>query len=124
MDNTIEVKIGGEPQEVKMTYGLLNELARVIGDIDVIPMIGIEADVRDSIIRAIFSKRDAQGKIKQEVDIFNFDIDVDDLQDLLEWVGGHVLDFFLTSLERGKINGEKQEKRLKALTSISSGGQS
>lgn len=117
MDKFIDVTVNGEIRELKMTYGLVNELARVIGDIDAIPMIGIEADLRDEVMKVLLAKRDSRGNVKETPDLFNLDIEIDQVQELLSWVGEHVLDFFLISLERGKELGKKNEDRLKALTS-------
>lgn len=121
MSDTIEVSIDGESREIKMSFGLLNELSRKIGDLDAIPMLAIDPDLRESVLISLLSKRDKKGKITEEFSFFEAGLTVEDVSNLIDWAGGHVADFFLTSLEKGKALIADREARLKALLPSSNG---
>ena len=118
MNPTYTVTIGGTETELKMSYGLLNEVARVVGDIEAIPQIAYDIELRTALLTAVLSKRDKKGKITEEADLFNLDMDGEEVIDLLNWVGEHVLDFFIKSLTRAKKLLGERKADLEGLTSI------
>lgn len=123
MDDIIQIKVGEQTKEIKMSFGLLNELAKKVGDIDAVPMLNIDPDLREGILTSVLSERDGRGNITEPVNLFQLDMDPEDAILLVEWVGAHILDFFLKSLEKTKTLMEDQEERIKALMPTSSGSQ-
>lgn len=121
-NTTMDITLGGENLEVKMSFGMLNEIARQVGSIELIGEIAIDPNLRDSVITSLLSKRDAKGKIIEQVNLFTLDMETDEVTALLHWAGGHVADFFLNSLEKTKTLLEDREGRLKALMPTSNGG--
>lgn len=121
-DDTFEIQINGEGREIKMSFGLLNQLCSMCGDVEDAMMFGIDANLREEALRLMLSKRDDQGRIEENVNLFNIDVDPDAINDLLDWAGGHVLDFFLKAAEKTKAMGEARQDRLEALQPSSSGG--
>lgn len=124
MDDTIDVKLGAETREVKMSFGLLNEISRKVGDMDAIPEMALNADLRDEVLISLLSKRDSRGRITEEISFFELDATPEQISVLIEWAGAHVADFFLTSLEKTKNLIEQREGRIKALMPTSPGGAS
>ena len=115
------VSIGGEDKTIKMTFGLLNAVCRTVGDIDGAAQISMDPYLRDMVLVELLSPRDATGKITEPVDIFNLDIEPDDVVKLLDWASTQALDFLLKGLERAKALQERNMPRVKALMPTSTG---
>ena len=115
------VSIGGEDKTIKMTFGLLNAVCRTVGDIDGAAQMSMDPYLRDMVLVELLSPRDATGKITEPVDIFNLDIEPDDVVKLLDWASTQALDFLLKGLERAKALQERNMPRVKALMPTSTG---
>jgi len=122
VEDMLEITIGGKPVEIKMTFGLLNELARRVGDIDDVAQISYDPDLREAMLVSLLSGRDAKGKIVEELSVFNLDMTTDDVMELLDWAGAHVADFFLSSLTNAKTLVDSRMKKFQALMPTSPGG--
>lgn len=123
LTGTFTIEVDGDPRDIKMTFGLLNELVRVIGDVEGIAEISFNNDLRDAVLNEVFSERDEQGRIKEPVNLFNLAVDPDDVVNLLEWVGAHVTDFLLKQMLKTKVMVESNQGRLKALMPTSTGSE-
>lgn len=110
------VTVNGQEKTVKMTFGLLNEMCRICGEIDGAAMLTLDNDLRIAGLNTLLSDRDEKGKIKVELDTHNLDIRPDEVIELLDWAGGHVTDFFLKAAKKTKDRYEPIKKQLKDLT--------
>ena len=122
MKDHIEVNIGNDTKAIKMSYGLLNECSKIIGDIDGIADIALNSDVRDRLLVEVLSDRNEMGKIVDPILIFNLEMEAEDVLTLLDWVGSHVADFFLSSMTRTKDLMVAREDKILALMPTSNGG--
>lgn len=120
--NSIDLQVDGESREIKMSYGLLDELARVIGDVDSIGGFSLVPEMREAVLNAVLAKRDHKGKIVSPVNFFEIDLDTETANAILDWVAGHVLDFFLKRLTTAKTQVEARQKDISALMPTSAGG--
>lgn len=96
---TVKLEDGGE-KEIKMTYGLFNDLQRVTPQPEHIVTTVLEDPwVRDYLIRRVLT--DSKKMIDDETKLIKVeDTGIEDpaeLARLLEWVTGHLLYFFATS---------------------------
>lgn len=98
---TIELELDdGGTREIKMVYGLFNDLQRAIQD----PSVIIETVMSDPYTRDYVFRRcltDTKKAIKDESELIaEEDMPIGDpeqLDKLLQWVAGHLLYFFATS---------------------------
>ena len=116
-DSLHKITIGGEQKEIKMSYGLLNELCQLAGDIDVALTFALNNDIRNEVLLAILSERDERGKVTSAPNLFYLDADHDEVNDLLDWAGAHVTDFFLRAAQRTKATALARKSQLEALQS-------
>lgn len=121
MADTFSLEINGDTREIKMSFGLLNNLCRLVGDIDNAAMMTIDPVMRESILVELLSHRDAKGKVKEKIDLDSLDAAAGDIVDLIDWAGEHVFDFFLKGLERTRALQDKNLDRIKALTRTQTG---
>jgi len=121
MSEHLTVSINGEDRELFMSYGLLNELSRILGSIESIADAAMDPVVRDEVLIACLSERSKTGKLINRVDIDDLGFSVDTAGAIIEWASEHVLDFFMKRVESANRLAEKQAARIKGLTPSSNG---
>lgn len=124
MEHTKTIRYEGEEREVKMSFGLVNLLAQLCGDIETASEISLNLDLQGDVLEALVVKRDKKGKPTEEFSLFAVESDADETGDLIAWAAEHVIDFFMSSMEKGAKTVEKAKPRLAALTSSPDGGAS
>lgn len=121
LDDHFTITKGGEPCHIKMTFGLLNELVRTIGDIEAVGEVSFDLELRNAVLNEIFAERDEMGAITEPVNLFKLDVDPDAIVELLAWVGAHVTDFLLKQMVKTKEMMEARQGQMMALTPTSTG---
>jgi len=119
--HTFTITVDGQPKDIKMTFGLLNQLVRTIGDIESVADISFDIELREALLQECLAPRDENGRIEKEVNLFLIDVNPDDVIDLLDWVGAHVTDFLLAQMTRAKEMMEHRSDQVKALMPTSTG---
>jgi len=117
---TFDITVGGELQTITMSYGLFNEIMRVVPSPEQITqLIVTDPDLRDYVIRRMLTGNKRVTKDEDMVDPFELDIDMDRIDDLVTWVAEHVLHFFMKSAEKTAKIGERYQGQIEALTQSS-----
>lgn len=109
------IEIDNERRELKMSFGLLNELVALVGSAAYVGTIPVDAELGRAVLVSVLSKRDNAGKITEEVNLFETNITPEQTMALYQWVMGHVLDFFLAALETAAAVGSQFNQRLETL---------
>lgn len=122
-ESNFEIEVNGEKKDIKMSFGLLNELCGMCGDVEDALLFGMNTELREEVLRLMLSSRDEQGRIKENINLNTLEVDPDAINELLDWAGGHVLDFFLKAAERAKTASLARKDRMEALQQSSSGGE-
>lgn len=118
MSNKISIILAGEERELFMSYGLLNELTKLVGSPEVAPSITIDEDLRADVLKACLAERKASGKIVKELeDVEDIDASIEDIEKLLDWATEHVLSFFVRSLGKMVKQAESNKDVLAGLKS-------
>lgn len=117
------VTLGGKQHEIKMTMGMLNELARVIGDVENVAEVSFNQDLREACLNTLLAKRDSDGNITKPLAMFNLDMSPDATLELLDWAGSHVTDFLLKSLTNAKTMMDSRKGVFQSLAPTSTGGE-
>lgn len=98
---TITIDQDGEKREIFMSFGLLDEVTTLMGDPAQAASVFFSPALRRAVYHALLQPRSKTGKITKEVDdIFELDIPVDQMEELLGWGVEHALDFFSRSVSR------------------------
>jgi hypothetical protein len=84
-------------RQIKMTYGLLNRLCRVVGEVDGAAVMTMDNDIRERVLIEILSPRDPQGNIPDggEFNIFSITASTEEVSEVLDWAQEQVIDFFV-----------------------------
>lgn len=117
LPETFTLKVNGEDREVFMSFGLLNELTTIVGDPGAIASLTLNPEMRNKVLAAALAKRKKSGKVEETIDIDDVDITITDMENVLDWVSGHVMSFFVRSLRKVAAVNEKYEAPLKDLVS-------
>lgn len=97
-DKTLTIKVNNTEREIKMTYGLLDEIVGQVKDIDQIGNFFIDQDTRNKVLTAVLSDRTASGKITNKINADDVEIELEDVDAVLAWAASHVTSFFIRSL--------------------------
>lgn len=98
-----------------MSYGLLNVLVRIVGDINRIAAVDLDPDVSAEVLEEVLATRNANGQKAEGQE--TPDLPADQAELIFDFVKESVLSFFVRRLSKTAdlINGRKDE-----LTAISS----
>lgn len=122
MNDKLSINYNGVEHELFMSYGLLNELAKLVGSPEVAPSISIDEHLREAVLSTCLAERKRSGKlIKSVEDIDDLDISVSDIEAILDWATEHVLSFFVRSLAKMVSRVEANKDVLEGLKSSMDG---
>lgn len=121
MQDTIKITTPDGEAERLMSWGLLDELNGIIGDIDQLAELVGSREMRNEVLTAVYSERDAKGERVGEVSLFP--LAPDEVTRVIDWVGEHVADFFLKNATNANQLGTKLAERVKALQPTTPGGE-
>lgn len=116
---TFDMIVNGEKQTIAMTYGLFNEIMRVVPSPEQITdLVVTDPFLRDYVVRRMLTGNKKVESDADLVDPFELDIDIDKLDDLVSWVAEHVLHFFMKSAAKTAKIGEKYKETTERLTQL------
>ena len=112
LPDTLTIQVDGQARELFMSFGLLHELLRAVGDVSGASVIAIDADMREKVVVLVLSERDEKGRIVKEFPFYTSRVSTADMHEIFKWVGSHVLDFFLTAMETAVETHQPEQARL------------
>lgn len=119
-DAFLTVSVGQEDErELFMSFGLLNESVRLVGDLNRVAAIGLNPDLSVAILTAVLAVRDAKGRVKD--DFVLPEMSPETAEAILDWVKEHVLDFFIRRLRKTLTLVDQNAEELKAIGSSLTG---
>ena len=90
-----------------MSYGLLNRLSLVVGKLEDLPLIYLDANLQAAVISNVLGSYDTDKKEFTAVDPDQVNYPPLVIADLLAWISEHLLDFFAQTLQKTKHLEEK-----------------
>lgn len=119
-DRTFDVTVNGETQTIVMSYGLFNEIAKVVPSPEQITDLLIsDPYLRDYVIRRLLTGNKKVTTDEDLVDMFDLDVDLEEIEGLVSWAAEHVLHFFMKSAAKMATTGEKYQATIAELTRLS-----
>ena len=116
------LQVNGQAVQIKMTYGLFQEIMQVVPNPENIgDLLITDAGLRDYIIRRMLTGNKRVVKDEDLVDPFEMDVDIDEISDLVMWVGDHILYFFMNSAAKTAKLATKYEETIAQLSQSNSG---
>lgn len=116
------IEFGGN--DVLMSLGLLNELTALVGDPTNIGAIDFDVEIQALTIAACVAERTKFGKRKGEPNIDDLEVSVAEVEQLLDWVKSHVMDYFVRRLTANAALVNRHQKSLKGLEQFLTGSTS
>lgn len=114
-EDRISVKNGktGKDVEFFMSYGLLNEMIKIIdARPETIATLDIDPVISEVLLAALFSERDDNGKV---LGIVPFDLSIDDAEAVFDWIKEHTMGFFMRRLSKTKDFFDSRKDQLTSL---------
>lgn len=94
-------------REIKMTYGLLQILASRFTDLGQIENLNIDSTLQNEVINEVLAERDEDGQKKNPKKDYSMTLTVSEGETLMEWISGHIIDFFISRLQAQTATAEK-----------------
>lgn len=102
LNHTLSVTKDGKPCSLFMSFGLLNQLTRLMGDIDQLPMLAVDPVLQEKVLVEIFTERDARGNPTNIPSLYEVNVSIEDIDLILNFVGDHIANFFMVAAERSQ----------------------
>ncbi|BAQ50289.1 hypothetical protein [Methylobacterium aquaticum] len=115
----LRVNISGEDRDLFMSFGLLNEVASLVGSPEGVPTLSFNPPTAHALLELVLAKRDKRGNILRddEEPIVPHDLDPDVGETIIDWAGAHVLDFFIRRFKKSAQLFATQAENLAAVGS-------
>lgn len=108
-NDKLTVAIDGEDRELFMSYGLLTTLTRKVGNLERIPAIPLDDELRDDILKEVLAERTNTGKVTKAVeDLTDVDLTIEGVEAICSWVMENLTGFFVRSLVMAKKTLDSQ----------------
>lgn len=117
----LTVKLNDSDRELFMSFGLLNRVTKILGGTEGVEALARDPDLQEKVLLEVFTVREKGKDIEVPESLDDISISLEDVSNVLEWVGGHVIDFFMTQAERATKNLQKESKRMGDLKSTADG---
>ncbi|MDD4864777.1 MAG: hypothetical protein PHE38_12300 [Alishewanella agri] len=94
-------RLDGSDLTIFMSFGLLNKLSAMVGDLRDLPNIYMVPELQDAMIYEVLVPRTEQGKAIQEYTLYGYSDQLSPEQGeaLLKWCEEHITSFFLKRLQ-------------------------
>ncbi len=111
--------------EIKMTYGLLSEILKLLGGGEeaVLTLLG-DDNVRDWVIRRIFTEsKEPITVVEDLINPYEIDLDPLELDRLIAWVADHVTHFTISTAQKTQAVVQKYEAKAASLSPSKTGSE-
>lgn len=106
LPDSISITLNGQQQEFFMSFNKLNRCSFLIGDIENLVLARVAPSLREAILCDFLAPKGTTLKLD------DLDINPNDAQRVLDFVGNHVLDFTLGALEQATALQARNESRV------------
>ena len=104
MENTektpeiIHVTYDGKDRQIRMTYGLQQLLCSRVSSLEAVENMFLDANLQTVLMNDVLAERDEKGNIEKEKEGTQWAmyLSVDDGEKLMDWISGHLVDFFIS----------------------------
>jgi hypothetical protein len=124
MNDTLHIKVNGKDRELFMSYGLLTSITQIVGLQEELTAIFLDAALQKVVIEIALNPVGTSEEDK--IDLNTTKISMAEIQKILDWVGEHILDFFIQgmkSVEKLNTNNLDRMQEIVNLTSSSTGSE-
>lgn len=94
--------INGEHREIFMSFALLNRVSFLVGNMENLHEVMLNPEMREAILVEMLAERTQSGKLVKQYALDEVVISNQDVMNLLDFVGEHLLDFFMGALKKSQ----------------------
>ena len=126
LSNDLTLMVNEAQRSIRMNFNLLNRLTHIIGNVENIQEAMSAPSVRESLMCEALAVREESGKRIVPANLDDIDLSPEDAGRLLNFIGDHVMDFFLLTLEQTNQRLSANNPRMVQIRSTSAfiqGGQ-
>ena len=123
-DDRLTINLKEERKELFMSGGLIRELAHIIGTLDNLEMFYIDSHYQELCILRTLVDRDNRGQVTEEDkerSLSSFPLTIEDCDKIRDWIGGHLMYFFIKSVLSLTTNLKDQTETFSQLAQLQDG---
>lgn len=94
--DTIHVTYDGKDKEIRMTYGLQQLLCSRVSSLEAVENMYLDATLQTVLMNDVLAERDEKGNVVEENKQWAMWLNVEDGERLMDWITGHLVDFFIS----------------------------
>lgn len=94
--DTIHVTYDGKDKEIRMTYGLQQLLCSRVSSLEAVENMYLDATLQTVLMNDVLAERDEKGNVVEENKQWAMWLNVEDGERLMDWISGHLVDFFIS----------------------------
>lgn len=103
-----------------MTYAIFNDILRFVGGMEeAMVSVMTNQEVRDLIVRRIFTEKKSIGDLEDLISVDDIEVDIFELDDILAWTMEHVTYFFMKTATRMQASVAKYPEMLEKMKTSS-----
>lgn len=102
VSHRITVKNGEADQEIFMSFGLLNRLTRLLGNVDQLPLLAVDPELQELVLVEIFTQRNPKGDPTYIPSLDEIHVSLDDVSRIIDFVGDHISNFFTQTAQKAQ----------------------
>lgn len=119
LEYRLEIVQDGQAREIFMSFGLLDEITRLMGDPATAASVYFNPELREEVLLTALHERSKTGKVvKESLPLDELDIPIDHMETLLAWEVEHSIAFFARSMERVVKSKQTLEKLTQDASSL------
>ena len=119
LSNDLTIEVNEVQRSIRMNFNLLNRLTFIVGNVENIQEAMSAPAVRESLMCEALAIREPDGKRKVPENLSDLDLSPEDAGRLLNFIGDHVMDFFLLTLEQANQRMADSNNRMVQIRSTS-----
>lgn len=122
MENTektpeiIHVTYDGKDKEIRMTYGLQQLLCSRVSNLEAVENMYLDANLQTTLMNDVLAERDEKGNVTDEGKQWSMWLNIEDGEKLMDWISGHLVDFFIS---RSRAQQKATEKVMDLIKEMS-----
>lgn len=113
MEDIYTIKQTG--RQIKMTYGLLQKLASRFNDLGQVENLSLDYNLQNDLINEVLAERDENGQREIPLKDYSLELSLDEGKALMDWISGHIIDFFISQLQAQTKAAEKLQPLVEEL---------
>lgn len=117
----LEVKINGDSKQLFMSYALLSRCTLIVGGPDQVPLLASDVEIQEKVLLEVLTVREKKNIVFKPETLDEIEVSLEDISLILDWVGSHIVDFFMKQTVKAVDQAKRYQKQVESLQHTANG---